>query len=66
METLREAYSLAKQNDGAPGVNGVTFEAIETQRVDAFLKQRGRHPLLPLSCDSTPLVTLFAASSGAI
>src|SRR6516164_6193156 len=39
METLREAYSLAKQNDGAPGVDGVTFEAIETQGVDAFLKQ---------------------------
>ena len=36
METLREAYSLAKQNDGAPGVDGVTFEAIETQGVDAF------------------------------
>src|SRR6516165_10321794 len=39
METLREAHSLAKQNDGAPGVDGVTFEAIETQGVDAFLKQ---------------------------
>src|SRR5215831_4181150 len=39
METLREAYSLAKQNDGAPGVDGVTFEAIETQGVDGFLKQ---------------------------
>src|SRR6266478_2027751 len=33
METLREAYTLAKQNDGAPGVDGVTFEAIETQGV---------------------------------
>jgi hypothetical protein len=31
METLREAHSLAKQNDGAPGVDGVTFEAVETQ-----------------------------------
>ncbi len=39
METLREAYALAKQNDGAPGVDGVTFEAIETQGVDAFLEQ---------------------------
>ena len=39
METLREAYELAKQNDGAPGVDGVTFEAIETQGVDAFLEQ---------------------------
>ena len=39
METLREAYALAKQNDGAPGVDGVTFEAIETQGVDCFLEQ---------------------------
>ena len=39
METLREAYALAKKNDGAPGVDGVTFAAIETQGVDAFLEQ---------------------------
>src|SRR3974390_568677 len=39
METLREAYALAKQNDGAPGVDGVTFEAIETHGVDGFLEQ---------------------------
>ena len=31
METLRAAYEMAKQNDGAPGVDGVTFEAIEAQ-----------------------------------
>ena len=29
METLREAYKLAKRKGGAPGVDGVTFEAIE-------------------------------------
>src|SRR5947209_13806181 len=29
METLRAAYAMAKQNDGAPGIDGVTFEAIE-------------------------------------
>ncbi len=36
-ETLREAYRLAKANNGAPGVDGVTFEAIEALGVDAFL-----------------------------
>jgi RNA-directed DNA polymerase len=38
-ETLREAYLLAKKNNGAPGIDGVTFEAIEAGGVEAFLKQ---------------------------
>jgi RNA-directed DNA polymerase len=38
-ETLREAYEMAKKNDGAPGVDGVTFEAIEAQGADALLEQ---------------------------
>jgi len=38
-ETLSEAYALAKKNDGAPGVDGVTFEAIEAQGVEGFLDQ---------------------------
>ena len=38
-DTLREAYALAKKNDGAPGTDGVTFEAIEEQGVEAFLEQ---------------------------
>ena len=38
-ETLRAAYAMAKQNDGAPGVDGVTFEAIEAQGVEALLEQ---------------------------
>ncbi len=29
LETLRAAYTLAKANDGAPGIDRVTFEAIE-------------------------------------
>jgi len=39
METLREAYTLAKRNEGAPGSDGVTFAAIEAQGVEVFLKQ---------------------------
>jgi RNA-directed DNA polymerase len=39
METLREAYQMAKQNDGAPGSDGVTFEAIEENGVESFLTQ---------------------------
>src|ERR1700676_3126739 len=39
METLREAYLMAKKNDGAPGIDGVTFEAIEESGVESFLQQ---------------------------
>src|SRR5476651_706451 len=39
METLRAAYEMAKRNDGAPGIDGVTFEAIEAQGVEALLEQ---------------------------
>jgi hypothetical protein len=39
METLQEAYRMAKINDGAPGVDGVTFEAIAESGVESFLKQ---------------------------
>src|SRR5450432_540097 len=38
-ETLYEAYRLAKKNNGAPGIDGVTFEAIEAGGVDIFLEQ---------------------------
>src|SRR6516164_9592269 len=38
-ETLRQAYRLAKANDGAPGVDGVTFEAVEADGVEGFLDQ---------------------------
>lgn len=38
-ETLHEAYALAKKNNGAPGIDGVTFEAIEQSGVAAFLQQ---------------------------
>ena len=39
LETLRAAYELAKRNNGAPGIDGVTFEAIEAAGVEAFLAQ---------------------------
>jgi RNA-directed DNA polymerase len=38
-ETLREAYRLVKKNKGAPGIDGVTFETIETRGVDSFLAE---------------------------
>ncbi len=38
-ETLREAYRLAKDNNGAAGIDGVTFEAIEEQGVVSFVEQ---------------------------
>ena len=39
METLQEAYRLAKKNNGAPGIDGVTFEAIEAGGLEGFLEQ---------------------------
>src|SRR5467141_4511401 len=39
METLREAYEMAKKNDGAPGVDGVTFAAIDAQGAEVLLEQ---------------------------
>src|SRR5499425_3891161 len=38
-ETLQEAYRMAKSNDGAPGIDGVTFDAIEESGVERFLRQ---------------------------
>jgi RNA-directed DNA polymerase len=39
METLQEAYQMAKSNKGAPGIDGITFEVIEESGVESFLKQ---------------------------
>jgi RNA-directed DNA polymerase len=38
-ETLHQAYLLAKRNDGAPGVDGVSFAAIEAGGVELFLER---------------------------
>ena len=39
LETLHAAYARAKQENGAPGIDGVTFEAIEDAGVEGFLAQ---------------------------
>lgn len=37
LETLQQAYDVARKNNGAPGLDGVTFVAIEQAGVSAFL-----------------------------
>jgi len=39
METLGEAYRMARRNNGAPGIDGVTFQDIECSGVESFLQQ---------------------------
>jgi len=39
METLQVAYRDVKENGGAPGLDGVTFEDIETAGVEVFLEE---------------------------
>lgn len=39
METLYESYRMAKRNNGAPGIDGVTFKAVEEGGIEDFLKQ---------------------------
>lgn len=39
METLQAAYAMAKENRGAPGGDGETFETIEEAGLGAFLAQ---------------------------
>lgn len=38
LETLEEAYTQARRNNGAPGVDGVTFEEIEKSGLQQFLE----------------------------
>lgn len=38
METLQEAYRLAKRNNGAPGIDGTTFGDIERSGVEEYLR----------------------------
>lgn len=37
-EVLREAYRMAKANDGAPGIDGKDFEDIEREGLEEFLE----------------------------
>jgi RNA-directed DNA polymerase len=39
LETLQEAYAMAKSNNGAPGIDGVTFGAIEESGAQGFPEQ---------------------------
>ncbi len=39
LEALQWAYRDAKENNGAPGIDGVTFDDIEKAGVEAFLEQ---------------------------
>ena len=39
METLQEAYRMAKHNNGTPGIDGVTFDAIEKTGLEGYLLQ---------------------------
>ena len=39
LETLHAAYAVAKQDHGAPGIDGVTFAAIEEAGVEGLLVQ---------------------------
>jgi len=38
-ETLHAAYAVAKENNGTPGIDGVTFAAIEEAGVEGYLAQ---------------------------
>jgi len=42
LDVLAEAYRLAKQNHGAPGVDGVAFEQVEAQGLEQWLETLSR------------------------
>lgn len=42
LDVLREAYRLAKENDGAPGVDEVTFAQLEAEGVEPVLDELSR------------------------
>ena len=54
LDVLREAYRLAKENDGASGVDGVTFAQIEAEGaeplLDALSQELRKKVYEPLPC----------------
>ena len=54
LDVLGEAYRLAKGNNGAPGVDGVTFPQVEVEGREEFLESLSRElrakPYRPLPC----------------
>ena len=62
LETLRTAYAAAKANNGAPGIDGVTFAAIEASGVEGFLQQL-RDELVSRT-DSAPAVSAESDPEG--
>ena len=59
MDTLLHAYEMARENDGAPGSDGVTFLDIEAQGVATFLVQIQEellgHTYVPLPARKTEI-----------
>jgi len=52
--TLRHAWRLVRQNDGAPGVDGVSLEAIEEEGVGAWLADL-RERLVEQNYEASPV-----------
>jgi RNA-directed DNA polymerase len=64
VETLREAYRLAKQNNGAAGNDGVTFAAIAAGDVEGFLHQLRDELLTRTYCPTRPRQVEIPKSGG--